>query len=143
MRESPRDGPESAHAAVAPGGSRVGPRGASVRMAAAGVGETSAEPGGGPSRADLERQLRDLQRANARLQTALHAVALDPGGSADLGGLLAAVDSGLASRRTLAGGHALAGGEAQRPWAIPAHISKLPKGQVLPRGFVMWPPALA
>ena len=142
--DSPRDGAESANAAVAPGGSRVGPRGASVRMAATGcAGETSAEAGVGPSRADLERQLRDLQRANARLQTALHAVALDPGGSADLGGLLTAVDSGLTIRRTLSRGHGPAGDEPLRPWGIPAHISKLPKGQVLPRGFVMWPPPMA
>ena len=75
--------------------------------------------------------------------TALHAVALDPGGSADLGGLLTAVDSGLTIRRTLSRGHGPAGDEPLRPWGIPAHISKLPKGQVLPRGFVMWPPPMA
>jgi hypothetical protein len=86
-----------------------------------------------------ERQVKELQRANARLQTALLAAALDPDGGAELSGLLAAVDRGLAKRSGLGSSpRKPSGPPPDKPW--PFTRSSLPTGTKLPKGFTQWPP---
>ena len=99
---------------------------------------------------ELERQVRELQRTNAQLQTALLAQALDPG---DLGGLLSAVDSSLTSyagakprkgprpqlvQARAPGSVASARGGGERQWPFPPGKG-VPAAQ-LPRGFAVYPP---
>ena len=93
--------------------------------------------------AALEQQNRELLRANARLQTALLAAALDPDGSSEVQGLLAAVDRGLAKRAGTKkqpissivdhSSRARASSPAEKSWPFPR--SNLPKGYKLPAGY--------
>lgn len=106
--------------------------------------DAATQTGGG----ELERQVRDLQRANAQLQTALLAQALDPDGVSSkeqLGGLLAAVDSNLMMaghaakvRRPRQLVQARAPGSGDRAWPFPPGKG-VPASQ-LPRGFATFPP---
>ena len=140
---SPREAAERAmarmHATYAQGSSR-------------GPGAIPPKPGyrdgGAQTQKDLsdahwERQVKELQRANARLQTALLAAALDPDGGSELGTLLAAVDRGLGKRT----GQQMALSPRQprspsspKEWPFGAH-SSLPTGSKLPKGFTQpqWP----
>lgn len=116
--------------------------------------EAAAEAGevtGARDLASCEAEVRELRQANARLQTALLAAALDPDGTGEsLSHLLAHVDRGLAVRslqrrgqRAVSSVAALSARAhspptADKPWPFPA--SKLPKGTRLPAGYSQWPP---
>ena len=104
-----------------------------------------------PAKAALEKQLVELQRANARLQTALLAAALDPDGCAEPGGLLAGIDRGLSRRSgpshtvsSMSQRNTPRSPAADKAW--PFTRSKLPTGTKLPRGYVQpsttWPPMM-
>ena len=114
------------------------------------MGRAGAEVACQTGSSELERQVRELQRTNAQLQTALLAQALDPG---DLGGLLSAVDSSLTSyagakprkgprpqlvQARAPGSVASARGGGERQWPFPPGKG-VPAAQ-LPRGFAVYPP---
>ena len=158
------------------------PRGTNLKSAmrqqsssASGGGPSSSSSAAGP-RVDVStqtnsnelREIKELQRANQRLQTALLAAALDPdGGGTELSGLLAAVDRGLtsagargrqargfpadgllphqiAAKQQAKSARATIGGNdgQQRPWPIPKGRSGVPPSQ-LPKGFQLEWPAMA
>jgi hypothetical protein len=128
----------------------VSASGASTPRRATGAADACTQTASGVEA--LERQVRELQHANERLQTALLSAALIDGDGGELGGLLAVVDHRLANARRRHG-HGGATGytasprstrspPAEKPWPFPT--SKLPKGTKMPRGYAqVYPPSMA